>query len=92
MKGSSAPRAAKASAFAVRPGGLRFDRDGYAVVVDARTPNTATTRVAFPELMPPLPSSSMADVTAERLTNWITAWSYLIEKDRVWNPSLADPR
>jgi len=86
------PRVAKPSALAVRPGGLRFDRDGYAVVVDARTPNAATTRVAFPELMPPLPSSSVADVTAERLTNWITAWSYLIEKDRVWNPSLADPR
>jgi len=82
------PRGAKASAFAVRPGGLRFDRDGYSVMVDARTPNLAITRIAFPELVQPPASSAVADLTAGRLTDWITDWSYLIEKNRVWNQAM----
>ncbi|MBI3492236.1 MAG: LTA synthase family protein, partial [Acidobacteria bacterium] len=78
------PRASTRMAVAVRPGGLRCDRDGYAVVVDARTPNRAETRVAFPGLFGPT-SPPPADVNAGRLTDWITTWSYLIEHNRVWN-------
>lgn len=77
------PRAGVRTAFAVRPGGLRFDRDGYAVVVDARTPGRADTRIAFPGLV--APGAPPVDVTAARLTDWVTTWSYLIERDRVWS-------
>jgi hypothetical protein len=82
-----APRASARSAVAVRPGGLRFDRDGYSLVVDARTPNRAQARVAFPGLFPPA-ASAPPDVSATRLTDWIAAWSFLVERDRVWNETL----
>ena len=86
----SPPRTSVRTAIAVRPGGLRFDRDGYAVVVDARTPGRADTRVAFPGLV--TPGAPPADVTAARLTDWIATWSYLIEHDRVWSDAfLAAP-
>jgi hypothetical protein len=81
------PRGGRQTAFAVRPGGLRFDRDGYTIMVDARTPNTAITRVAFPGLVAPREASTVSDITAARMTDWIADWSYLIEKDRVWNGS-----
>jgi hypothetical protein len=79
------PRGARPFAFAVRPGGLRFDRDGYAVMVDARRPNAATSRVAFPDVAAASHASSISDITASRMTEWIAEWSYLIEHDRVWN-------
>jgi sulfatase-like protein len=82
------PRGAGPFAFAVRPGGLRFDRNGYAVMVDARMPNATITRVAFPDLAQPPRSSSTSDITATRMTDWIAEWSYLIEHDRVWNQEL----
>ena len=87
-----APRRALPAALAVRPGGLRFDRGGYAIMVDARAPNLATRLVPFPGLLTPGAPDVVADVDAVRLTGWVTAWSYLIEKNRVWNPSfLAEP-
>src|SRR5262249_2043415 len=79
------PRGATPSAFSVRPGGLRLDRDGYSVMVDARTPNATITRVPFPELAPPSTDGGVPELTATRLTDWIADWSYLIEKNRVWN-------
>ena len=82
------PRGARPFALAVRPGGSRFDRDGYAVLVDARTPNAAITRVGFPDVAQPGHSTSMSDITAARMTDWIAEWSYLIEHDRVWNQDL----
>jgi hypothetical protein len=43
------PRNGSRTAFAVQPGGLRFDRDGYSVMVDARTqPRRHTGRVSGP--------------------------------------------
>jgi len=48
----------------------------------------AITRIAFPELVQPPASSAVADLTAGRLTDWITDWSYLIEKNRVWNQAM----
>jgi hypothetical protein len=45
--------------------------------------------VAFPGLVRPADAAVVADVTAKRLTDWITDWSYLIEKNRVWNDALA---
>ena len=80
------PRDGTATALAVRPGGLRLDRDGYAMMVDARMPNVATSRVAFPGLVAPVPSASAAVVGAAQLTDWVTDWSYLVEHDRVWSP------
>ena len=44
-------------------------------------------RFAFPGLLAPGAPDVVADVDAVRLTGWVTAWSYLIEKNRVWNPS-----
>jgi arylsulfatase A-like enzyme len=86
------PRSGGSMAFAVRPGGLRFDRGGYAVMVDARTPQLANTRVAFPGLVAPGDIDATADVTAARMTDWISDWSYLIEKDRVWDPAFLTRR
>jgi hypothetical protein len=77
------------AAFAVRPGGLRFDRSGYAVVVDARVPNRADIRVAFPGLI--APGSRPDEITAARLTDWVTTWSFLIERNRVWNDTWLMP-
>ena len=72
-------------AMAVRPGGLRFDRGGYSVFVDARLPNAGQVRPSFPTgsrgEAPDLPS-------AAQITAWVNDWSYLIEHNRVWNPAL----
>jgi hypothetical protein len=72
-------------AMAVRPGGLRFDRGGYSAFVDARLPNAAQVRTAFPvgarAATPDLPTPS-------QITAWVDDWSYLIEHNRVWNPAL----
>jgi sulfatase-like protein len=84
-----ARRGAQASAFAIRPGGLRFDRGGYSAIVDARTPGREQIRpslTAAPrDLHPDLP-------TADQLNEWVDDWSYLIEHDRVWNPGLLERR
>jgi len=73
------------TALAVRPGGLRLDRDGMSTLVDARTPNFAIRREAFPGFLSVAASSSA--VSAASLTNVVTDWSYLIERNRVWSPS-----
>jgi hypothetical protein len=84
------PRNGGRLALAVRPGGLRLDRDGASMLVDARTPNVAIHRVAFPGVMAAASSSSQA--TATMLSDVVADWSYLIERDRVWSPSfLAAP-
>jgi hypothetical protein len=84
------PRNGTRTAIAVRPGGLRFDRDGASLLVDARTPNLSISRVAFPGVMPATPSSR--PLSAAALTDIVAAWSYLIERNRVWSPSfLATP-
>ena len=72
-------------ALAVRPGGLRFDRGGYSAFVDARVPNAGQVRPAFPvgprAATPDLPPPA-------QLVAWVDDWSYLIEHNRIWNPSL----
>ncbi len=83
-----APRNGVRSAFAIRPGGLRFDRDGYSTMVDARVPNVGLTRVPFPQLLPPGDSRDGVSVSARRLIGWANDWSYLIEHNRVWNDTL----
>lgn len=72
-------------AFSVRPGGLRFDRDGYSTLVDARTPNVAAGRVAFPGFA--RPRGGVPADTGSQLVDWATDWSYVIEQDRVWDPA-----
>jgi hypothetical protein len=80
------PRASARSAVAVRPGGIRLDRDGYSVIVDARLPFRETTRPAFPGIA--APNREAPEVTADRLTAIVDTWSYLIEHNRVWNDAL----
>jgi arylsulfatase A-like enzyme len=82
------PRNGVRSAFAIRSGGLRLDRGGYAAMVDARVPNVAFMRVPFPHLLPPEPASDNPLTSATRLASWVNDWSYLIEHNRVWNDSL----
>ena len=82
------PRNGIRSAFAIRSGGLRFDRDGYSTMVDARVPNVAFTRVPFPQWLPPGPAPDDRPASATRQTNWANDWSYLIEHNRVWNDTL----
>jgi arylsulfatase A-like enzyme len=85
------PRNGKRMALAVRPGGLRLDRDGASTLVDARTPNVAINRVAFPGVMP-VAAASLPPASAASLTDVVADWSYLIERNRVWSPSfLAAP-
>ena len=82
------PRNGMRSAFVIRSGGLRYDRDGYATMVDARVPNVAFTRVPFPQLFPPGAAPGDLPESAGRLTRWANDWSYLIEHNRVWNDTL----
>jgi arylsulfatase A-like enzyme len=85
------PRNGRRMALAVRPGGLRFDRDGASMLVDARTPNVAINRAAFPGVMP-VAASSVPLASATWLTDVVADWSYLVERNRVWSPSfLAAP-
>ena len=84
------PRNGMRSAMAVRPGGVRLDREGASILVDARTPTLAISRVSFPGVMPA--TVSAAPLSAASLTDLVADWSYLIERNRVWSPSfLASP-
>jgi len=77
------------SVFAIRPGGLRFDRGGYSAMVDARMPNREEIRPSLTEAH----RASRVDLpTADQLTNWADDWSYLVEHDRVWDPGLLERR
>ena len=82
------PRNGVRTAFAIRSGGLRFDRDGYSTIVDARVPNVAFTRVPFPQLLPPGSPPENLSTSAARLISWVNDWSYLIEHNRVWSDTL----
>jgi hypothetical protein len=79
------PRNGMRTAMAVRPGGLRLDRDGASVLVDARTPTLAISRVSFPGVMPA--TAEGPPLSATSLTDLVSDWSYLIERNRVWSPS-----
>ena len=82
-----APRTASRAALVIRPGGVRFDRGGYSAFVDARAPNGEEIRPSFPHGE----DASHGDAqlpTAAQLTEWVDTWSYLIERDRIWNPAL----
>jgi len=84
------PRNGMRSAMAVRPGGVRLDRDGASILVDARTPTLAISRVSFPGVMPA--TTAAVPLSAASLTDLVADWSYLIERNRVWSPAfLAAP-
>jgi len=87
-----APRSAPRSVLAIRPGGLRFDRGGYSVFVDARTPNGEEIRPGLHAADSALAADSAvpdsALPTAAQLAAWVNTWSYLVEHDRIWNPAL----
>ena len=51
------------------------------MLVDARTPNVAIHRVAFPGVMAAASSSSSRHVRSIRLTDVVADWSYLIERE-----------
>ena len=61
-------------------------------MVDARAPNIAMRLVPFPDVFAPGAPEVVADVDALRLTDWVTDWSYLVEKNRVWSPSFLAER
>jgi hypothetical protein len=90
-----APRSAPRSVLAIRPGGVRFDRGGYSVFVDARMPNgeeirpglhPADSAPAAPDSASRIPDTVLP--TAAQLAAWVNTWSYLVEHDRIWNPAL----
>jgi sulfatase-like protein len=80
-----AQRSAPRSVLAIRPGGLRLDRGGYSAFVDARTPNGEEIRPSFPAVSHDVDETPPS---AAQLTEWVNTWSYLVERDRVWNPAL----
>jgi hypothetical protein len=80
-----APRSTARSVLAVRPGGIRFERGGSSVFIDARTPNGEEIRPSFEA------EGHAAGATlpsAAQLREWVDTWSYLVERDRVWTPAL----
>ncbi|HJZ77606.1 MAG TPA: sulfatase-like hydrolase/transferase [Vicinamibacterales bacterium] len=79
------PRSAPRRTLAVRPGGVRLECGGYSVFVDARSPNGAEIRPSF-QARPGAVDRAMP--TAAQVTEWVNTWSYLVERDRVWNPEL----
>jgi hypothetical protein len=79
------PRSAPRSALAIRPGGVRFDRGGSSVFVDARMPNGEEIRPSF---QAGAGVSALPLPTAAQVMEWVNTWSYLVERDRVWNPAL----
>jgi arylsulfatase A-like enzyme len=81
-------RLAARRALAVRPGGWRLDVGGDSFIVDARLPNVAARRIAFPILAAPDHKATGVEVSVGELTDLVDAWSYLIERNRVWNDSL----
>jgi hypothetical protein len=84
------PRTLRRSVLSVRPGGLRFDRDGYCAMVDLRLPNGEDVRPSVAWMTPPRRPNLP---TAAQLIEWVDDWSYLIERNRVWSEVLlhADP-
>ena len=76
------PRNGVRSAVAVRPGGVRLDRDGYAYIVDARRPNQIIVKPAFPGYSPAAPAAAVDPI---ELGDWASEYSRLIERDRVWS-------
>jgi len=75
------------AALAIRPGGVRFDRGGYSAFVDARTPNGEEIRPSFASSATAGPADAKLP-SAAQLMEWVDTWSYLIERDRIWNPAL----
>jgi Sulfatase len=84
----AAPRGPSRSALAIRPGGWRFDSDGYSLIIDARAPNVGERDVAFPQLGQPPARGGTGRLDVPGLTDLVDDWSYLIERDRVWNDTL----
>jgi arylsulfatase A-like enzyme len=82
------PRNGVRTALAIRPGGVRFDRDGYSTMVDARTPNIAVTRALFPHRGPSAEPPTGPEASAARLAGWVNDWSYLVEHNRLWSDAL----
>lgn len=76
------------TALAVRPGGVRLDRGGLSVMVDARTPNLPLVRPAFPILAGATLTRPGDTAHTRRVMDWVNSWSYLIENNRVWNDGL----
>ena len=92
------PRSSPRSVLSIRPGGMRFDRGGYSVFVDARTPNgeeirpglhpADSTDSAVRDSQSAIRNPQSALPTAAQLFGWVNTWSYLVEHDRIWNPAL----
>ena len=82
------PRSSPRSVLAIRPGGVRFDRGGYSVFVDARTPNGEESRPGLHAADSVPSAADSALPSAEQLVGWVNTWSYLVEHDRIWDPAL----
>jgi hypothetical protein len=76
------PRSGVRGAIAVRPGGVRLDRGGYAYIVDARRPDQIIVKPAFPGYPPAGPPDTVDPIA---LGDWTSEYSRLIERDRVWS-------
>jgi len=75
-------------AFAIRPGGVRFDRNGYSFILDHKSPNSIITQPAFPALKPSQNKMQDRDKLNTQLKQINSVFSYLLENNRLWNPEL----
>lgn len=82
------PRTGARTALAIRAGGVRLDHDGQSAIVDARTPNVLSTRLAFPIPTPTATLTPTPTLTPRQLLDWVDDWSYLVEQNRVWSDRL----
>jgi len=76
------PRSGRRFAVAVRQGGIRLDRGGYAYLVDVRLPTQVQVTPSFPDAKP---VSAPEHIDPIEFSDWVSEYSRLIERDRVWS-------
>ena len=79
------------TAIAIRPGGMRMDRDGYTLYVDSNNPQKFwwTRSFSKQELKEPSePGNPFTQKDALEVYDKVNYWSYLVEENRVWDPRL----
>ena len=86
-----APRKIGGWALAVRAGGFRVDAGSRRVIVDVRTPGQAAFGPSFPEMSNVAGFNAVtgtAEIRAQGVYDLVRTWAYLVENDRIWDPTL----
>lgn len=79
----------KRASVAIRPGGIRLDRENHTLYVDANDPARFWQTKSFSQwnfLSPPGPTRPSDSLNARHLHDAVNYWSWLVENNRVWSP------